>query len=534
MDLPEIRNQIAKFLGQSQLKVATTVCKSWNDSFTPFLYNTIVLESSGPDSIVKKWDGVLANADHVRQLKLRTEPLLNDGFLLSKFTRLKWLYLDFEVYYQKTFHELTSLVLQNPELIVVSAHLPSGYFSDEFLGALSTCQRLTEFTVSLGGCSPQGMEHFLDRACNRLKVLSLQRFKIGNYNEIISTGTNYSDDLSVCFSVPKKFPTLQSLSLDLPLNISMQLELIGGSPNLKSLALNLPDLFASFPTTELCQILPSKCPLIERLYLSYPSPLIEEYGLIFSYPALKDEELSMIIGSCLSNLTCFRADKISFGKLSFDSLLRRHSLTLTSLDLTRDTVSSEMIQRVLVSCPQLKIFHTGSLLIEDMRSIVDEDSAELEMISSCSISPPSIQFQDWVATNLEHLSIHICAIGSTASHWQRPVLRQLGRLTKLKSLGIGVGRFHRKCCLDLRLETGLNELGNLKQLEEFSCHNHIEEMEEADVRWMLEAWPKLNCFNGTLHINTKKCMMLECILKKRGVQVTAEGISQLFRIVGQF
>ncbi|KAF9995725.1 hypothetical protein BGZ79_010554 [Entomortierella chlamydospora] len=38
-DIPELRTHLAQFLDKSQLNAATAVCKSWNKTFTPFLYS---------------------------------------------------------------------------------------------------------------------------------------------------------------------------------------------------------------------------------------------------------------------------------------------------------------------------------------------------------------------------------------------------------------------------------------------------------------------------------------------------------------
>ncbi|KAG0272910.1 hypothetical protein BGZ96_005119, partial [Linnemannia gamsii] len=48
LDLHEIRSIIAGSLGHKELATCARVSKDWNDSFTPLLYNTVVLSKHGP------------------------------------------------------------------------------------------------------------------------------------------------------------------------------------------------------------------------------------------------------------------------------------------------------------------------------------------------------------------------------------------------------------------------------------------------------------------------------------------------------
>lgn len=51
-------------------------------------------------------------------------------------------------------------------------------------------------------------------------------------------------------------------------------------------------------------------------------------------------------------------------------------------------------------------------------------------------------------------------------------------------------------CLELSLASGLDELGGLEELEEFVVVNMAHRIGLAEVKWMVEHWPKLKRIVG--------------------------------------
>jgi hypothetical protein len=99
------------------------------------------------------------------------------------------------------------------------------------------------------------------------------------------------------------------------------------------------------------------------------------------------------------------------------------------------------------------------------------------------------------------------------------VFQQLARLTKLEKLH--VGEYSSTVSgLDLRLETGLGALASLKLLQELKVWEPGQRMEEPDVRWMLDAWPKLQNVYGNLHPDGDQRSKLRGILNQAGVDVS--------------
>ncbi|KAF9905648.1 hypothetical protein EC991_001478 [Linnemannia zychae] len=102
---------------------------------------------------------------------------------------------------------------------------------------------------------------------------------------------------------------------------------------------------------------------------------------------------------------------------------------------------------------------------------------------------------------------------------QRNFLRQLGRLTHLRVLSLGsnyppyesresfslvlkgirtmiVSEKVQHQCLELTLESGLDELAELKELEELNVYQMAHRIGIVEVKWMVEQWPKLKALRG--------------------------------------
>ncbi|KAK3830204.1 MAG: hypothetical protein JOS17DRAFT_747260 [Linnemannia elongata] len=102
---------------------------------------------------------------------------------------------------------------------------------------------------------------------------------------------------------------------------------------------------------------------------------------------------------------------------------------------------------------------------------------------------------------------------------QRGVLRQLGQLTHLRKLRLGkhgrdwdepeysqleirgirtmaVDAYFDRNCLELSLESGLDELVGLKQLEELGVYQMAHRIGLVEVQWMVENWPRLRTIIG--------------------------------------
>ncbi|KAF9550722.1 hypothetical protein EC957_012039 [Mortierella hygrophila] len=111
---------------------------------------------------------------------------------------------------------------------------------------------------------------------------------------------------------------------------------------------------------------------------------------------------------------------------------------------------------------------------------------------------------------------------------QRRILNQLGRLTHLRVLTLGTERpnyeyydsyqlvvhgiktlivsaLAQHSCLELTLESGLDELAGLKELEELNVGQMGHRIGLAEVQWMVAQWPKLKTIVGLTCLNYNDC-----------------------------
>lgn len=232
-----------------------------------------------------------------------------------------------------------------------------------------------------------------------------------------------------------------------------------------------------------------------------------------------------------------RDEKIPFDDMDRLSFLK-HAPTLECLSVGGCGFDDETVLALLRACPLLKtLMATG-----EPHGYRPRMEAELD--ASSAISSP------WVCDLLETFvckitrvprpDIAVIEIGDDLDDWvlappsqvasnpiavqeshdlQRKVLKQLGRLTHLRTLSLSTQGSNcddpiysqleikgirtmivegsvQTDCLELTLESGLNELAGLKDLEEFSVYQMAHRIGVAEVRWMVDNWPKLKRLYG--------------------------------------
>ncbi|KAG0209951.1 hypothetical protein BGX28_009822 [Mortierella sp. GBA30] len=139
------------------------------------------------------------------------------------------------------------------------------------------------------------------------------------------------------------------------------------------------------------------------------------------------------------------------------------------------------------------------------------------VLNTDQIAARDILSSEWATTSLEHMDLKIdvpradealsdsAAIQSSRSI-QRQVLRRLGKQKNLRYLVIGgmatspaTGIFgHQRTCLEMTLESGLDELVDLKDLELLDIHHMDHRVGVPELEWMTENLPKLQQLIGML------------------------------------
>ncbi|KAF9351067.1 hypothetical protein BGX26_010829, partial [Mortierella sp. AD094] len=242
-------------------------------------------------------------------------------------------------------------------------------------------------------------------------------------------------------------------------------------------------------------------------------------------PGLGDQELTRFLASItagnLENLTV-RSSR-SFGPMSLYCLRTlNHFLELQHVNL-KDTsfgeqFSNDAMLEILESCPKLTYFSGSSLMAKSLLN----------------------NKEPWVCQGLKVLEIHISfATNSTTEcrsgveneeemrTLRRLVFNRLATLKALETLEICTVEERRgeiSCVdasdrnLDWRIESGMDQLGGLKQLRRIRV-GAGQEMEREDVVWILENWSNLETVVGGLHKDELQLAMLKTIFIDRGINV---------------
>ncbi|KAF9547597.1 hypothetical protein EC957_008253 [Mortierella hygrophila] len=227
----------------------------------------------------------------------------------------------------------------------------------------------------------------------------------------------------------------------------------------------------------------------------------------------------------------------------------RHAPTLEHLSTANCDFSKDILQAILCSSPNLRILET----IEDDDGSRPNKEVELDALRiidsfwTCSqvevfeckilnvprpdivitplgdlfLVPPIPIPPSGPATAQDQVPLSgAMLVAQQGSHAvQRRVLRQLGQLTHLRKLRLGklccdlgrpeysqleirgirtmaVDAYFDTNCLELSLESGLDELAGLNQLEELDIAQMAHRIGLVEVQWMVENWPRLKIING--------------------------------------
>ncbi|KAF9188287.1 hypothetical protein BGZ51_000681 [Haplosporangium sp. Z 767] len=294
------------------------------------------------------------------------------------------------------------------------------------------------------------------------------------------------------------------------------LQVLKRSPLLNTMHLEWDD--AKWFCKELPSVIRSHCTKLRHL------------RLIFA--PYEDEDLAQLIDSCASGwkslIMPMRQEFDSFGPLSTAALLK-HCHSLEDLCLNGcESIPSDALQNILCSAPNLKRFIAMPMYAG--------------MPGGLELKAQDMIRSEWACTGLETLRFIISDIPrpdigaktngnplvgplhsgtmEKSRAIQREVYKQLGRLTKLRELGLGQpyemdGQWSRMMenenedeycddtdtqlgrqyeCLDFTLASGLDELKNLKQLTEIGLQGMAVGFFDgpAEQEWAKKHWPNID------------------------------------------
>ncbi|KAG0230658.1 hypothetical protein B0O80DRAFT_502084 [Mortierella sp. GBAus27b] len=497
MDLPEIRTEVARFLENPALYSAALVCKSWNASFTPFLYRAIKLP---PFSKRPTTDAVRSNADHIRSLNLSVNesvlPILT--VCAKNCNKLESICIRNSTWSMEGWFMFSTLVQRNPNIRSIDITDTYPGVPMDSIRILSSLLNLRKLWIEANG---------LETACMELlfnTVVGLEDLHL-----------SYVDWFPDSFDKWPCFPKLKRLDMAHIINVpaQLQLEFIRRCPELNALSWSIqrrdPHLIS-----DICDIFKTYCPSTEELKL-------------YTGESLLDKEIAQIVDSC-HRLTSLHISQSNIGETAFRSLTR-HFPFLKELHLGQcRELTSGMIQKIMTNCSNLTLFHGTLLLAQDILGIhkakeeEEDEEDEEEDEEEENTGEGTVKQQDWVCTRLELLNFSIGGLEGKPQEWHQQIFHQLGKLTRLRDLYLNryiSGNDFGRDGLDFRLGSGLGELSGLKQLSIINFGGLWQDMMESDVIWMAKSWPKLSWICNNLCDSPRNQLRLKRILEDSGVLV---------------
>ncbi|KAG0257331.1 hypothetical protein DFQ27_005200 [Actinomortierella ambigua] len=203
------------------------------------------------------------------------------------------------------------------------------------------------------------------------------------------------------------------------------------------------------------------------------------------------------------------------GPLTADAIVENgaHLETLEVFDSGAKGLMGSHLQTVLCRAPHLLSLQAHWLVEQDVIHAAD-------ILSS-----------DWVTTSLVRIDFKIdvpratredapdSAAVQSSRDVQRQILRRLGQQKNLQWLAIGgmviipqLGGFrHQRNCLEMTLESGLDELAGLKSLEFLDVHHMDHRIGLPELEWMQEHLPNLQHIGRFIAIEAQEAFLRNAI-----------------------
>lgn len=550
---PEILQIVARHLTTHDLALLTRVCHAWNHIVTPDLWRSLSIKDPGPvweESAF--YEMAPAKFRRFKDAVEGTDVLVRNGHYIRKV--------------ESPFFGVVVLLAEHAGLCTGLRELRIG--SDMEPNGIEYQQRINTFTTyrPLPSSPPPPLPAIplvalvrLLRHNNNLQRLSLsgrltdqkspnwiyvlhsipESVQVLEFRDTVPKGTRLPEPEEVSLletlrpGPPRGIPQLSNLKrlafFRVPLDQARDTwkSVMSRSKNLEALQIQYAGLLRR--AMEIAATLRLHCPRLVELHL-------------LSYSGHTDEAMQTLLGATTfgwRTLGLPYTPKLnSVVGPAVAAKMLDHASTLENVRLDGyPALSSEFLQRLLCSAPNLKRFD----VIARDRSYWNERGLNAEHIVSSS--------QDWVCLFLESFK---CRIGNIprpdvtkrtngrpfsnddpmhsgsmedSRAVQRAIYRQLGRLTKLKTLILGrddvdydqdvemyesysegeyfgggstVQAGYQYECLDMTIESGMDLMGGLKDLR----HLELDAMAvgvdlkawigaEGDLVWMKENWPKL-------------------------------------------
>ncbi|KAF9104758.1 hypothetical protein BGX27_009948 [Mortierella sp. AM989] len=244
-------------------------------------------------------------------------------------------------------------------------------------------------------------------------------------------------------------------------------------------------------------------------------------------PGLGDQELTRILVS------------LTAGTLEYLSVSSTHSFGPNSLEALRTRDQFSKLQHIKLEDMSFGVQFSNQVALKILSSC-----PKLVYFSGSSIMAKSLLHNEepWVCRDLRELRIHVSfATTNSEGHlttleeeWRctlnHIVFKHLAKLTALETMEICTVEERNgqsppadssSCSLDWRIKSGMDHLEGLTQLRRIRV-GAGQEMDKADVAWILEHWPNLEKVAGRLHQDELHVATFTTLFAERGVSLECE------------
>ncbi|KAF9974967.1 hypothetical protein BGZ73_001496 [Actinomortierella ambigua] len=515
----ELLENISLYVSQYDLAQCVRVSRSWATALTPYLWQTIGPLTAQQRVLFSSKDtqqALARNSVFVRTLHLDDHDLydlllparttltpdagiasLTDDSTISLFTNLRSLNLEFTEFPQKFDQKIVELVQRNPSIRHLAVRC---YIAPETLICL-ICKHLPDLEdFCFDPPSPWNYwntadtsQEFVWRGDVRMVLQnlpeSIRTVTLNNVQHMAPDADKMSDLLSDHdVTRVRRHRGLRSLSVDGYFD-GREAEVL--VPFLESCSANLQSvagLHSAFLTH------PEIVHALEKIGFTWKE--LDNFNMY-----LPDQVMADII-SGNPQWTRFHLHTMTVGPPVAAAIVN-NCANLEQLELYNSAyeapgITGSHMQMVLAKAPRLNLLVAHWLIHDNM------------------ITASDILSSEWATTSLEHIDFKISvpradndappdspAVTHSRSI-QRQILRRLGQQKSFRKLLIG-GMIvlshseiydHQRNCLEMTLESGLDELAGLKDLEELDIHHMDHRVGVPELEWMAKNFPKLRRLNG--------------------------------------
>ncbi|KAG0364526.1 hypothetical protein BC939DRAFT_465591 [Gamsiella multidivaricata] len=459
LKIPEINLLIARYLERPHLVACLSVCKTWHQTFLPFVWKRIIIGTS------RFVEGFSPSPEAMKQHRGLVQELQTDDLQLALYAihypNLRTLQLTrpFELdaesgsqVYRQTDKLVEAFLSRNPSVTKLTLRCKSS--PRTIWGTISHLAGLRELILHESFIKREDSDDFWS-VCMQLECLELHDTTVESRRPL-SAGN---------------FPRMRKLMLSSVGGLSTpdQLEVIKDCPLLKDLQWYSKTMTAVSKNMFVLHVAAGLWPYLERLHMMN---------------ILGDSDLATILDA-QQQMTFLWLSGSGFGPLAFQAL-RRHFGVISELGLADCVnVTSVMFRDILCSCPRMEFLVGQGVLAKDI-----------------------VEGGPWVCRSMRDLGLPIW-FGAGEESLQPKIFQRLSELVLLEQFDMsvfqeddpmpGLDPMPDLDPLDFRLQSGLGALSGLKRLRVLTVSGTRQSADIKEAAWMVSNWRDLEVIHGRLN-----------------------------------